>query len=279
MLSNRKSANFTAFLFTLYYLDLKVLALYEGSYSVDASKKFIPFNPEVDKPSDRPASLFVYIQPFLVRTSTDLILIDTGLGYKNNHGELMLHQHIKDAGFSPDDVTKVLMSHLHFDHSGGMVKEQGGKLEVSFANAEYFIQRGEWEVAYSKPSSSYKTEIFDVLQRSGQIVFLEGDGKINEQISYEVTGGHTEFHQVFIIEEDGEIIFFGADIVPEPEQLQRKFIAKYDLDGRKAMELRTHYGELAATENWTCLFYHAKSKAIAKVKIENDTVFIEEVKP
>ena len=77
------------------------------------------------------------------------------------------------------------MSHLHYDHSGGMVWEKDGKLEVSFPNAEYFIQRGEWEVAYSKPSKSYRTDIFDVLQRSGQVVFLDGDGKINEEISYE----------------------------------------------------------------------------------------------
>lgn len=256
---------------------MKVVALLEGSYSVDASKKFIPFNPEIDKVSDRPASLFIYIQPFLVKTSTDLILLDTGLGYNNEKGELILHENIKKSGYSPNDVTKVLMSHLHYDHSGGMVKEKDGKFEVSFPNAEYYIQRGEWEVAYSKPSSSYKTEIFDVLQRSGQVVFLDGDGEINNQISYEITGGHTEFHQVFYIKDDEEIIFFGADVVPEPEQLQRKFIAKYDLEGKKSMELRIEFGIKAAQQNWTCLFYHAKAKSIAKVKLKDDTIFIEEI--
>ena len=255
---------------------LKVTALHEGSYSVDVSKKFIPFNPLIDKVSDRPASLFIFIQPFLVKTKNDLILLDTGLGYNNLQGESVLHQNIKKAGYDPADVTKVLMSHLHYDHSGGMVLEKEGKLEVSFANAEYYIQRGEWETAYSKNSSSYKTEIFDVLQRSGQIHFLEGDGKINDQISYEITGGHTLFHQAFLIEEDGEKIFFGADIVPEPEQLQRKFVAKYDLDGRKAMELRIKYGQLASENNWLCLFYHAKAKSVAKVIKKDDTIFIDE---
>jgi glyoxylase-like metal-dependent hydrolase (beta-lactamase superfamily II) len=255
---------------------LKVTALHEGSYSVDVSKKFIPFDPLIDKVSDRPASLFIFIQPFLVKTKNDLILLDTGLGYNNSQGESVLHQNIRKAGYNPEDVTKVLMSHLHYDHSGGMVLDKDGKLEVSFANAEYYIQRGEWETAYSKNSSSYKTEIFDILQRSGQIHFLEGDGKINDQISYEITGGHTQFHQVFLIEEDGEKIFFGADIVPEPEQLQRKFVAKYDLDGRKAMELRIKYGELASENNWLCLFYHAKAKAVAKVIKKDDAIFIEE---
>jgi glyoxylase-like metal-dependent hydrolase (beta-lactamase superfamily II) len=254
---------------------LKIVALHEGSYSVDASKKFIPFNPDVDKVSDRPASLFIYIQPFLVKTTKDLILIDTGLGYQNGESELILHQNIIKAGYSPEDVTKVLMSHLHYDHSGGMVIERDGKLEVSFENAEYYIQRGEWETAYSKKSTSYKTEIFDVLQRSGQIVFLDGNGAINDEISYEITGGHTEYHQVFYIKEDNKTVFFGADVVPEPEQLQRKFIAKYDLDGRKAMELRIAFAEKAAQETWICLFYHAKRKAIAKVRMENEQVFID----
>lgn len=256
---------------------MKVIALFEGSYSVDASKKFIPFNPKVDHVKDRPASLFVFIQPFLVKTLNDLILIDTGLGYKNVEGKLILHENILKAGFHPEDVTKVLMSHLHFDHSGGMVNEVNKKLEVSFTNAEYFIQQGEWEIAYSKPSASYKTEIFDVLQRSGQVTFLDGDGEINNEISYEITGGHTEFHQVFYIRENDECVFFGADIVPEPEQLQRKFIAKYDLDGKKAMELRAYYGDKAAEGNWTCLFYHAKEKAIAKVIKQDDLILIKEV--
>jgi glyoxylase-like metal-dependent hydrolase (beta-lactamase superfamily II) len=258
---------------------LKIVALYEGSYSVDASKKFIPFNPAVDKVSDRPASLFIFIQPFLVKTEKDLILIDTGLGYQNDNNELILHQNIIKAGYLPENITKVLMSHLHYDHSGGMVVERNGKLEVSFENAEYFVQRGEWETAYSKKSSSYKTEIFDVLQRSGQLVFIDGNGVINDEISYEITGGHTEYHQVFYIKENDETVFFGADVVPEPEQLQRKFIAKYDLDGRKSMELRIEFAQKAAQGNWICLFYHAKRKAIAKVRIENEQVFIDDLKP
>jgi len=258
---------------------LKIVALYEGSYSVDASKKFISFNPDVDKVSDRPASLFIFIQPFLVKTEKDLILIDTGLGYQNDNNELILHQNIIKAGYLPENITKVLMSHLHYDHSGGMVVERNGKLEVSFENAEYFVQRGEWETAYSKNSSSYKTEIFDVLQRSGQLVFIDGDGTINDEISYEITGGHTEYHQVFYIKENDETVFFGADVVPEPEQLQRKFVAKYDLDGRKSMELRIEFAQKAGQGNWICLFYHAKRKAIAKVRIENEQIFIDDLKP
>lgn len=249
---------------------MKATALYEGSYSVDASKKFVPFDQAVHHTKDRPASLFIYVQPFLIKTKNDLIIADTGLGFKDAEGKLIIHENIRKAGYDPADVTLVLMSHLHFDHSGGMVYQDGDNWALSFPNAEYVIQRGEWETAYSKPSKSYKTEIFDVLQRSGSVHFVEGSGRLNNEISFELTGGHCEFHQVFILEEDNETIFFGGDILPEPEQLLRKFMAKYDFDGRRSMELRQEYGKRAAAENWSCLFYHAKSKAIAKVGLDDD---------
>ena len=250
---------------------MKALALYEGSYSVDSSKKFIPFDPAIHQFKDRPASLFIYVQPFLVKTKNDLIILDTGLGFQNDRGELLIHENIRMAGYDPDDVSLVLMSHLHFDHSGGMIDTNDGQVSLSFPNAEYVIQRGEWEAAYSKPSKSYKTEIFDFLQRSGSVHFVEGSGKFNNEVSYELTGGHCENHQVFLIREDNETVFFGGDILPEPEQLLSKAMAKYDFDGRRSMELRQEYGKRAAEENWQCLFYHAKSKAIARIAFENQT--------
>ena len=249
---------------------MKAFPLVEGSYSVDSSKTFIPFDASIHDPKDRPASLFIYVQPFLVETGNDLIILDTGLGFQNEQGELIIHQNIKKAGYNPSDVSLVLMSHLHYDHAGGMVNNIGGQLSLSFPNAEYVIQRGEWEAAYSKPSLSYKTEIFDFVQRSGSVQFIEGSGQFNSEISFELTGGHCEFHQVFLIQEEKEIIFFGADILPEPEQLLRKFIAKYDFDGRRSMELRNEYGLRAVEENWQCLFYHAKTRAIARVGFENE---------
>ena len=101
---------------------MKAFALHEGSYSVDSSKTFIPFDPAIHKPKDRPASLFIYVQPFLVETKNDLIVLDTGLGFHNHAGELIIHENIRRAGYDPQDVSLVLMSHLHFDHSGGMIE-------------------------------------------------------------------------------------------------------------------------------------------------------------
>jgi glyoxylase-like metal-dependent hydrolase (beta-lactamase superfamily II) len=249
---------------------MQVFTLHEGSYSVDSTKKFIPFDPLKDNPKDRPASLFIHVQPFLIQLGSQLILLDTGLGYSDENGELLLHRHIKKAGFDPQDVDLVLMSHLHFDHSGGMVHHVGDRMEVSFPNATYVMQRGEWETAFTSTSSSYHTEIFEFLQRNAQIKLIEGTGKLTEQISYELTGAHCPFHQVFLLNDGVDQVFFGGDVLPEPEELIRKFIAKYDYDGRKAMELRDEFGKKAAENHWNCLFYHSKSKSQAFIALTED---------
>jgi glyoxylase-like metal-dependent hydrolase (beta-lactamase superfamily II) len=249
---------------------MKIFALSEGSYSVDVSKKFIPFNPETDNPRERPASLFIHVNPFLVQTADDLILLDTGLGYKDTRDELWLHQHIRNAGFDPEEVSLVLMSHLHYDHSGGLVVERNGKLELSFPQATHVVQKKEWEKAIGGSSSSYHKEIFEALRDTANITFVEGSGELKPGIRYELSGGHSPFHQVFWIESEDDKCFFGGDELPEPEQLIRKFIAKYDFDGRKAMQLRETYGKIAAEEGWICLFYHAKSITIGKVAYRED---------
>jgi len=249
---------------------MKVFPLNEGSYSVDATKKFIPFNPLVDNYRERPGSLFIHVNPFLVETANELIVLDTGLGYKDTRDDLIIHQHIRNAGFDPADVSLVLLSHLHYDHSGGLVVERNGRLEPSFPGARHVVQKGEWEFGLSGKSSSYHKEIFEALQGKVELELVEGSGVLQPGIRFELSGGHCPFHQVFWLDMEGEKYFFGGDELPEPEQLIRKFIAKYDYDGRKSMQLREEYGKIAAAEGWTCLFYHAKSVCVGKVAYQDD---------
>ena len=257
---------------------MKITILEEGSYSVAADKKFIPFDDERDDPKDRPASIFVHVRPFLVETKKDLILLDTGLGYLNPEGIPFINLKIIEKGYRPQDVTKVLMSHLHFDHSGGMLREEEGDLKLNFENADYYIQKQELENAIIDPGKSYNPITLEHLRRSNNLVLIDGDGKIDNYISYTLTGAHCKFHQVFLIEEDGEKIFFGGDVLPEGDQLVRNFIAKYDFDGRAAMQLRKDFGAKAAIEDWTCLFYHSKNKAACKIENSNGAFILHEVK-
>lgn len=249
---------------------MQAYSLYEGSFSVDSSKKFIPFDPAKHQKKDRPGSLFVHVHPFLVVSNGGLLLLDTGLGFTNDEGGLLLHDNIRKAGFEPHDVRYVLMSHLHKDHASGMVVEKEDSLRLAFPEAEYVIQRGEWEDAYSGKSDSYKTEVFDVLQRSGNLLLVEGDGILNTEVSYEVSGGHTPHHQVFHIHTQGEHFFFGGDEAAEPEQFFRNFAAKYDFDGRKSMALRQQYWEQGAREGWVFFFYHSTNISIGRPAVKEN---------
>lgn len=245
-------------------------SLYEGSYSVDSTKTFIPFDPAIHDRKDRPASLFIHVHPFVIETADGLILLDTGLGFEKE-GKLLIHENLRAKGFSPDQVRYVLMSHLHKDHASGMVmRKEDGKVELAFPDAEYVVQRGEWESSFLGTEDSYQTDAFEVLQRSGNLVLVEGDGKLTTEIEYQVSGAHTEFHQVFHIRTGGEHYFFGGDEAPEPEQFFRHFAAKYDYDGRKAMNLRQQYWEEGSKTGWIFLMYHSTNISVGRPQQKPD---------
>lgn len=236
---------------------MKILPLSEGAFTIDKTKIFVPFELEQDDLQARPiGSLLVEVQPFVVITNKDILLLDTGLGFSKN-GQLQIHQNLIAAGISPEKVTKVLMSHLHKDHAGGVSKKD--KLDnysLAFPNATYYVQEKEFEYAMEIGFPSYMSEELNVLFRNPQVEWLDGNGVIDNYIHYEITAGHSKFHQVFSIKEDNKTIFFGGDDAPQIQQMKTKFVAKYDYDGKKCMELRQQWWEQGLKENWTFLFYH-----------------------
>src|SRR5436309_5327350 len=123
---------------------MKIIPLSEGSFTVDKTKQFVPFILNKDDLQQRPVgSLLVEIQPFAIITSKDILIIDTGLGFTNDNGTLQIHQNLLNNGIHPADVTKVLLSHLHKDHSGGISKEDSlsKKRALSFTNATYYVNK------------------------------------------------------------------------------------------------------------------------------------------
>ena len=236
---------------------MKIIPLSEGTFTVDQSKLFVPYDEEKDTMQQRTSgSLLVEIQPFVVITSKDILLLDTGLGFEKN-GVLQLHQNLMDAGINPSEVTKVLLSHLHKDHAGAVgIEREGLGSRLSFPDATYYVQQNELSFAFQKGFPSYITEELNCLQQNEQVVLLQGNGMIDEYIRYEITGAHSPQHQVFWIKEDEEIIFFGADDAPQLQQMKHRFAAKYDYDGKKALQLRQQWWEKGEKEKWTFLFYH-----------------------
>ena len=246
---------------------MKIIPLSEGAFTIDTTKQFIPFNKDEDDLQARSVgSLLVEIQPFCIVTKNDIILIDAGLGFSNKEGSLQIHQNLLDNGINPMDVTKVLMSHLHKDHSGGVSKEDKilNHKFISFPNATYYVNKDEFDFAMAKGKPSYTPDEFEILGNSDKVIFTQGNGYIDGYIKYEVTGAHCPYHQVFWIEEDGETAFFGGDVAPQLQQMKSRFVAKYDYDGKKCMELRQQWWQEGQEKKWTFLFYHDIKTRVVK---------------
>src|SRR5258708_6950211 len=104
---------------------MRIIPLSEGTFTIDKTKLFVPFDQSKDKLQERSkGSLLVEIQPFVVITSKDILLLDTGLGFSKN-GKMQIHENLLNAGIDPLSVTKVLLSHLHKDHAGGVSEDPG----------------------------------------------------------------------------------------------------------------------------------------------------------
>lgn len=236
---------------------MKIIPLSEGAFTIDKTKVFVPFSHESDKLQNRPpGSLLVEVQPFAIVTSRDVLLLDTGLGFSID-GELQIHQNLRNNGIEPAQVTKVLLSHLHKDHAGGISSiDKLGHYTLAFPTATFYLQTQELDFGFETGFPSYFSSEFAILFNHPNVQLLDGDGVIDNYIHYQVVGGHSPFHQVFWIKEDNEIVFFGGDVAPQLSQMKNRFSAKYDYEGKRSMELRQQWWQQGQKEGWTFLFYH-----------------------
>lgn len=238
---------------------MTIIPLSEGSFTIDQTKVFVPFDKDADDLQQRPrGSLLVEIQPFLVITRRDVIILDTGLGFVDAGGEMQILHNLRRYGIDAGDVTKVLLSHLHRDHAGGIMENStsGRTGRLSFPKATYYVNETEWRQAIEHPGKSYDPDTFSPLTTSAQLLSLPDEGIIDGYIRYMKTGAHSPHHMVFWIEEDEQVVFFGGDVAPQLQQMKSRFIAKYDYDGKKSMEWRSQWWEQGQKEHWTFLFYH-----------------------
>jgi glyoxylase-like metal-dependent hydrolase (beta-lactamase superfamily II) len=237
---------------------MNIIPLSEGSFTIDKTKLFVPFDAEKDELQERPVgSLLVEIQPFVVVTSKDVLLLDTGLGFNDtDDGKMQLHHNLEQVGIKPEQVTKVLMSHLHKDHAGGVCMNND-HTKLSCPNATYYVQKRELDFALEKGFPSFIPEEIELLKTSSQVHFLNDyEGTIDDYIFYQHTGAHSPHHQVFWIKENNETIFFGGDDAPQLQQMKIKYKTKYDFNPDKAMQLRQQWWEQGRKESWKFLFYH-----------------------
>lgn len=245
---------------------MRIIPLSEGTFTIGKDKIFQPFDENKDDLQERAkGSLLVEVQPFCIQLDRDIVMLDAGLGFSKN-GVPQIHQNLREEGIDPASVTKVLMTHLHKDHAGGVsISDRLGNASLAFPNAAYFVQRREFDFAEETGYPSFITDEFAVFDRHPNVFWLHTDeGTIDNYIRYQVTGAHSPFHQVFWIESDNGIIFFGGDDAPQYKQMLTRYVARYDHDGKKCMELRQQWWKQGQEENWTFLFYHDVGSAVVK---------------
>jgi len=241
--------------------------LSEGVFTIGHDKVFVPFNMETDVLTDRPTgSLLVEVQPFLVVTDKDVIVLETGLGFTNADGVLQIHDNLRRHGYEPAAVTKVLLTHLHKDHAGCMVFRSNGMVLPTFPNADYYIYRPEADHALATGMPSYHPEDIEPILGTGRVRWIDGEeGVIDGYIHYMHSGGHCPQHIVYLIDDGTDKVFFGGDEAPQLKQMKMRYVARYDYDGKKAMALREQYAERGRAEGWEFLFYHDVKTPVSRL--------------
>jgi glyoxylase-like metal-dependent hydrolase (beta-lactamase superfamily II) len=246
------------------YGDLRIHPLPEGRFTVGQDKRFVPHHEGDAFPK---GTLFISVTPFLVETPAEVLLLDTGLGdYATGRDVTFLLDGIRRAGFEREDITRVLLSHLHFDHSGGCVVDAAGVDHPTFPNAEYVVQSGEVDgQGYSDVSAEARQRVIQTLEAAGQLTLVDGSSRLSDEIELHHTGGHTEHHQAVRLHTGGRVAVFGGDVLPAPNQVTRSFRAKYDVDPERSQAERARLAAEAAEEGHLLLFYHSATEPAAHV--------------
>jgi len=203
----------------------------------------------------------------LLRRESGLVLVETGCGDRFTPkereiyavGHTSLTASLEQAGVRPEEITHVLLTHLHFDHAAGALQVRDGKLVPTCENALHLTQRGEWEDALAGRSvmkSSYVTRDLEALRKSARWQLLDGDEEILPGLSVQVTGGHTPHHQAIFLRDGGRTLVYPGDVLPTRAHLSPYWIMAYDMDPFQTFEVKNALVSQASAENWIIGWNH-----------------------
>lgn len=209
----------------------------------------------------------------LIEDGDRLILVDTGIGDKQTEkffsyyylfGDEMLQTSIEAHGFSMDDITDVVLTHLHFDHCGGAIARQGEKgFRPVFKNATYWSNERHWKWATepnAREKASFLSENILPIQESGQLKFIDRTADIMHNVFNDIdfmfVDGHTDSQMLPMINYKGNKIIFMADLLPSVGHIPLPYVMGYDTRPLITLEEKGNFLQTAANENYILFLEH-----------------------
>jgi glyoxylase-like metal-dependent hydrolase (beta-lactamase superfamily II) len=224
----------------------------------------------------------------LIESGGRLVLVDNGIGDKQDakfmghyflHGDETLDKSLAKHGFHRDDITDVLLTHLHFDHCGGSIIREGDKLVPAFRNATYWSNRQHWKWATEpneREKASFLKENILPIQESGQLRFIETANALSTaapglpsgsmsglvpsgilpEISIRIVNGHTEAMMIPQIAYKDRTIVYMADLLPSVGHLPLPYVMSYDMFPLTTINEKKTFLQEAVTGDYMLIFEH-----------------------
>lgn len=263
--------------------NLRIHVVSDGGFKLDGGAMFgvVP-KPLWSKvmPADAENRIQMATNCLLIEAGDELVLVDTGLGDKHDarfraiyayeEGATRLPESIAAAGFDTGDVTHVVLSHLHFDHCGWSTRsDAAGNLVPTFANARYWMNRGELEHARAptvRDRASYFPENWEPLFAAGLVELVDDEGGPTDSIRMVKAPGHNADMCVVTLDGAGEARgIFLADLVPTSAHLPLPWIMGYDLYPLTTLANKEKWLPRLVEEEWICFFEHDPEVAVGRV--------------
>lgn len=260
---------------------MKIYPIETGNFKLDGGAMFgvVPKSIwQKTNPADSNNLIEMSMRCLLIEEGDRLILIDTGLGNKQSnkffshyalYGDFSLDASLKKLGFHKDDITDVFLTHLHFDHCGGVIeKDKNGLLIPAFKNAKVWSNDKHWKWATepnAREKASFLSENILPIQENGQLNFIHRNAK--DQMGFDVLfiDGHTEKQMLPIIQYQGKTIVFMADLLPTVGHIPLPYVMGYDTRPLLTIKEKAAFLNQAADHQFYLFLEHDATNQICTV--------------
>ena len=273
--------------------DYEVHSVQTGLFRLDGGAMFgvIPKNLwERTNPSDEQNRIEMCARALLLDSGEKKVLVDTGIGnkmsekfikiYDVDYTKHTLESSLKELGYTREDITDVIISHLHFDHAGGNTYyDEDKQLKISFPNAVYHVQKGQYEWALSptdRDRASYFPDNYKYLEEKKVLNLLNGEHKFDECITLLPVNGHTKDMQLIKVSDGDNTLLYLADLIPTAGHIPLPFIMGYDLFPLTTLDEKKRFLKDITENNWTVFFEHDPYNECATVGLGAKGYFAEE---